>query len=176
MLSRNKTLKGVYFHVNVQQKLPNFPQRCLGTLINAQVGPDGLKTDAGLLDASSHFSPKNQTKGKKKMAASLIFIWNGAIFHTPFTFYTGSVLLGANVQTANVCICLHRFAPLNCPAPLKKKMTLPTTITPCRKWLTNPAPCSQLQFHTVRRNDCFITLHGEMCTGRLYSCRRSALA
>lgn len=55
------------------------------------------------------------------MAARLIFIWNGAIFHTPFTFYTGSMFNKDNIQSANVCICLHRFAPLNCPAPLKKK-------------------------------------------------------
>lgn len=140
-------------------------------LISAQLGVKKL------MQASSHFYQKFRQK-KKKMAACLIFIWNDAIFHTPFTFYTGSVFNRDNIQSANVCVCLHRFAPLNCPAPLekKKKLTLPTTIMPCRKWLTNGWPSSQLEFDTVGGNDCVITLHSEMCTEIFYSCRHSAFA
>lgn len=42
-----------------------------------------------------------------------------------------------------VCVCLRRIAPLNCPAPLKKKLTLPT-IMPCKNVLQLAKRCARL--------------------------------
>lgn len=86
-----------------------------GIFINDQVGAEGLKTDAGLLT----LLPKNQTKGKKWQP--VLFSYGTAPYFTHPSHFTLFLCLTGTTYKVLMCTCLHRFAPLNCPAPLRKK-------------------------------------------------------
>lgn len=99
-------------------------------------------------------SPKTFQTKEKKMAACYIFIRTPYSAEPKNSHSTRSIFFRENPTEQRdvcgyiyVCVCLWRIAPLNCPAPLEKNLTLPT-IMPCKmsyNWRNAAHGCVILQ-------------------------------